>query len=331
MTVKIDLKDRRLLLELDFSARDSDSRIAKRVGLSKEAVRYRIKRLVSNGVIKYFHAIVDTTKLGLQTFRIFLKLQGITSIKERQFIQYLTRDRRVMWFVSSYGNWQYNILVICRDAADFMDFWHEFYQRFGIFFEDKWVSQMTRMVHFRRDYLLPGAERAEPLEWGGPSSNVKFDDVDLKILLLLSKDARASLTDMGSKLKLSYKTIGSRIEALEKSKVILGYRTTLALENIGYKYYKIHFQLQMVNKEKLKLFASFLSQNPNVFVFDEAVGGPDFEVEVETTGDDELLEMINGIKLKFPELIRGYEILRYVKEYKIDYLPDYIKPAVQKA
>jgi DNA-binding Lrp family transcriptional regulator len=320
MVVKLDLKDRRILLELDFAARNTDTEIAKAVGLSKEATAYRIKRLLSAGVITDFHTILDTTQLGLGMFRIFFRLQGATPAKERELIRHLIDHKQVMWFVSAYGNWQYNALVSARNAKEFMAFWHEFYERFGAIIEDKWITQVTRLVHFRRDYLLQGAERAAPLEWGKYGSP-DIDEVDRKILYLISKDARASLTDIGSKMNLSYKTIGNRISELERKKVILGYRASLNLESIGYRYYKIHFQLQRLNTEKLGLFSAFLAQNPSSFAFTEAVGGPDFELDVESESEDTVLDIIREAKTRFPELIRSYEILRYLKEYKVDYLP----------
>ncbi len=314
------MKDRRILLELDLSARKSDAQIAKRVGMSKESVKYRIDRLISNGVIQSFHTIVDVTKLGFLVFRIFLKLQGISKSQEQEMVKYLLKSKGVMWFVSCYGNWRYNILVSVKSPYDFIDFWNDFYENFGSFFEDRHISQFTRMLHFRRDYILPPKERPEPLVWGG-GGYVNLDAKDLDILSVLSRNARLSLTEIGRKVGLTYKTVRVRIAHLEREKIILGYRPTLSLDKIGYKYYKIHFQLQRLKRADLNAFSSALAQNPTVFVFDETIGGPDFEVEVEAPSDDDVVKIINGVEEEFPELLRGYEILRYLNEYKVDYLP----------
>ena len=42
--VELDLKDKKILFELDFDARQSYSEIAKKVRLSKQVVEYRIKK-----------------------------------------------------------------------------------------------------------------------------------------------------------------------------------------------------------------------------------------------------------------------------------------------
>ena len=49
---KIDLKDRKILYELDLNCRQSNTRIGKKVGLKRDIVSYRIKRLQKQGVIK---------------------------------------------------------------------------------------------------------------------------------------------------------------------------------------------------------------------------------------------------------------------------------------
>ena len=42
---KLDLKDRKILYELDLNCRQSNSQIGKKVGLKRDVVAYRIKKL----------------------------------------------------------------------------------------------------------------------------------------------------------------------------------------------------------------------------------------------------------------------------------------------
>ena len=43
--VKLDIKDKKILYELYTNARQSNNSIAKKIGLSREAIDYRIKNL----------------------------------------------------------------------------------------------------------------------------------------------------------------------------------------------------------------------------------------------------------------------------------------------
>jgi Lrp/AsnC family leucine-responsive transcriptional regulator len=65
MVIKLDLKDKKILTLLDEDARLSNSQIAKKVGLSKPAVEYRLKRFEKNNLIFQYYTIIDFTKLDL--------------------------------------------------------------------------------------------------------------------------------------------------------------------------------------------------------------------------------------------------------------------------
>ena len=51
MAIKLDLKDRKILYELDMNSRKSNTEIAKKVGLSKQVVGFRIKKLIDEKIV----------------------------------------------------------------------------------------------------------------------------------------------------------------------------------------------------------------------------------------------------------------------------------------
>lgn len=61
---KLDLKDRKILYHLDLDSRQSFRSLGKKVGLSKDIVASRVKKLQEKGIIKGFFAVVDYSKLG---------------------------------------------------------------------------------------------------------------------------------------------------------------------------------------------------------------------------------------------------------------------------
>ena len=61
---KLDLKDRKILYQLDLNCRQSNTQIGKKVGLSKEVVNYRIKRMQDFGIINNFWTAINSLKLG---------------------------------------------------------------------------------------------------------------------------------------------------------------------------------------------------------------------------------------------------------------------------
>src|SRR3989344_6044219 len=90
---KLDLKDRKILYELDLNSRESCSKIGKKVGLSSEVVNYRIKKLDEEKIITHYQTIVNFSKLNIIQFKICLSFQHLKSEKLKEIIEVLTHNR----------------------------------------------------------------------------------------------------------------------------------------------------------------------------------------------------------------------------------------------
>ena len=77
--VKIDLRDRKILHELSKNCRQSSISIAKKIGLRREIVDYRIKKLIEKKIIFDFITEIDETKLGFNRYLIHIVFQHVTT------------------------------------------------------------------------------------------------------------------------------------------------------------------------------------------------------------------------------------------------------------
>ena len=103
MAYKLDLKDRKLLYELETDCRQSFSEIGKKIKLSKNSVAYRIANLEKEGILKYFRTVVDAGKLGYMTLNLYINLQNTTPKIEEEIIDFLKKKEIVTWLVSIDG------------------------------------------------------------------------------------------------------------------------------------------------------------------------------------------------------------------------------------
>lgn len=71
----LDTTDWSILCELQRDARLSYAEIGRRVGLSSPAVQERIHKLEDAGIIKGYHARIDTEKIGLR-IRAIIRMRG---------------------------------------------------------------------------------------------------------------------------------------------------------------------------------------------------------------------------------------------------------------
>ena len=85
--MKLDLKDKKILFELDFHARMPYSQLAKKVGLSKQGAEYKVQNLIKKGVIKGFYPVINVPKMGYLYCRLALVVKNITPETDSDLIR----------------------------------------------------------------------------------------------------------------------------------------------------------------------------------------------------------------------------------------------------
>jgi len=314
--IKLDLKDRKILLELDKNSRQSNSEIAKKVRLNKNTVNYKINKLVENKVILGYYSTIDSAKLGYFSFRVYLKFFNSTPEQEKEITDWLKSHKQVGVVSRIETIYDLGFMAWVKNVYEFDDLWLEFKKKFRKYFWNERVDVFTKVSHFKRKYLLEGHKTEEP-EFIGNSSLVKYDELDMKILRILAENARMPLIEISSKLRTSPRTIAFRIKQLEKNKIIQGYRVNINLQSIGYEYYKLNMTLN--NFEEYNKLLEFAQSHPNIIYIDRTISDLDFEIDVEIKGKTELLKLIDEIKSKFN--IRSTEICSFKEYLKLETLP----------
>lgn len=91
--VQIDKKDIEIIKHLEDDGRMSILKLAKKVNLSHETVRYRLNKLKKSGVIKKFIVRVDKRKLGFMICAIIMvSLWNYTKEDWEKFLNYLQNE-----------------------------------------------------------------------------------------------------------------------------------------------------------------------------------------------------------------------------------------------
>jgi Lrp/AsnC family leucine-responsive transcriptional regulator len=319
--VDLDLKDRKLLYELDCDSRQTIQQLAKKIGLSKDAVKYRINRLLKDEIIKSFNAVIDTGKLGFTSFRLFLKFYQLSPEKEKEILNFLQKNKNLVWFVQVEGNWDINTWFLYKSLEEMNSFWIEFLAKFNNYVEKREFGIYSNVTYFSRAYLLKIEKNIFSMPIISLPKGEKLDKSDLKIIELLSKNARISIVDIAQGTSLTSKTIINKIRRLEKDKIIVGYRAEFNLEKLGLKYYKIHISTFNSTPEKIKQFKQYIQQNPNIIYHDEVLGGYDIEIEIQIENENRLRELIEDIRKRFSNIIKDYEVLHYYKEHRLRFFP----------
>ena len=319
--INFDLKNRKILYELDVDSRQPYLNIARNVGLSKDAVIYRINKLMKAGIIKKFHTIIDNGKLGLIPFRLYLKFKNTTPEIEQEIIEYLKKQKDVVWLVSIDGEFDIGLATYVQSIKIMNLFWKKLFSTYRNYIDKRWLTIYTKVSYYPRSFFIDLKENyIEHVCFTEPDNNY-IEKNDIEILKLMAPNSRITVVELANKLNLTAKTITKKIRNLEKSGIIVGYKTMFDLEKLGIQYFKVHISVKDLTNQKEKAMRSYILRHPNIIYDNEILGGYDIEIEVQVKSLNELRKVLNDMKRQFPKTIINYTYMLFYKEHKYVFFP----------
>jgi Lrp/AsnC family transcriptional regulator, leucine-responsive regulatory protein len=321
MVIKLDLKDKKLLYELDKNSRQSSPQIGKKIGLSPEVVNYRIKKLEKENIITQYQIVVNLSKLNILQFKIYLSFQHLTSDKLNQIITKLKKNESIKWIVSCNGNWDL-ILALETDSIEKINkLKNETLAHFGNHINKKALSILVEAETYNRDYLIGSkSKETEPRIIMRKNQTIKLDELDLKILKKFAENARKPIVDLAFELKQNVRVINYRIKQLEKNKIILGYKIAINYDKLGIHFFKTLIYLNNAKKERTGALNNFLNQNKNIVHSVKVLGDWDLEPEFEVFHKNEFEEILKELKNQYSDIIQKIEVITVSKEHKFVYI-----------
>jgi DNA-binding Lrp family transcriptional regulator len=320
--IKIDIKDKKILYHLHKDARQSLTQIGKKVSLPKNVVSYRLNRLIKEGVIKNFSTVIDMNKLGYIMIRIHYIFQNVSPEIEKEIVNNFTNNSNTVLVATTHGLFNLKIIIIIKDINKFYQLWQETQKKYGSYIQQKSTALFVNEYYYGPYYLLD-VNKKEPrsmISKTGSGKEYMIDELDYKILQLLSANARESLNKIANKLSVSSTTIKNRILKLKKAGVIRGFRVIINPTSYGYNTYKVYLYLSDYSIKKKIL--DYLKNNPNLVFIDIYAGEADLDLEFHFENISSFLKSMNDLNTKFPKSIKNFEYIYILKYYKFLYMPE---------
>jgi len=320
---KIDLKDRKILYELDLNCRQSNTQIGKKVGLKKDVVAYRINRMQEEGIIKNFWTAINTFKLGYNVFRIYINFQYVSSQVKEEIVRHFVNYKNVWAVFSIKAEIDFDVIVWVKDVYEFYRFWDETLDKFEDYFAKYTVSIYVEAFNYKKSYLVPnGYDESDRLMYrtscGGKS--VEIDEIEYHLLNNIALDARKPLIELAEKLNCSSQTINYRLKNLIANDIINAFRVNIDISKLGLTNYKLEIYLK--DHKKRKSIWNYLKEKPYCDTLNVAVGWCDLEFEIVTENVDKLGQIIEEINSNFPNSIKKQTFWIEDTIYKERWLPE---------
>jgi len=320
---KIDLKDRKILYELDLNCRQSNTQIGKKVGLKKDVVAYRIKRMQDEGILTNFWTAINTFKLGYHVFRIYINFQYINNEIKNKIIDHFVNYKNTWVAGSVSGIIDFAAVIWANDIYEFYSFWNKTLDLYEEYFARYAFSIYIESFDYKKDYLFP--EKIDPsnrelYRTSCAGKPAKIDEMDYQLLNEIVMNARTPLIDLAKKLNCSSQTIQYRLKNLIKLHVIDGFRIHIDYSKLELQLYKIDIYLK--DHKQRNAIIEYLKTKPYFIILNVAIGWSDIEPELVFNNVNELTEEMESINSKFPNVIKNYNYWLTAKIHKFRWLPE---------
>jgi len=317
---KLDKKDWKLLYHLCQDARLSHSKLGKLVGLSKNAVTYRIERLKEKGIIKKFFTIVNHDSLGFNFFNILLRLNA-TKEQEKGLIDYLISHKNVSVVDSLVGEWNFLVEFGCKDIVTFYDFLSELKINFSHILDtyETHFSLFPYKVEQLPVELVEEKQQPKPFVKTKP---VEVDETDLKLLLELDKNSTATLFDLAKSLGITYETVSTRIKKLKENGTILKITAQISLAGLGYDVYVLLLDIRNLSQERESVLRGYINGQKNIRYAFLSATRPVLFIYLAVKKSDDLNIFLLNIKEKFADVIVNQKYLLSPENFKYKLFPE---------
>ena len=280
MAVKIDLKDKKILYELDRNSRQTNKQIAKRVRLSEQVTGNRIRRFLDEGIIENFFVKTNPAVLGFMHIKIYIRLHNINNKKEEELLLELNKSKGIYWLCSLRGKYDLVASIYVKNISDFSLQYEKLFGKWGDYILERNVIVLERGFTYTKAFLLPKTE-SEEIIYSEDETLIDIDEIDINLLKILNNRARESLIDISNELNVSADTVRYRLKNLRKNGIITGFGAKIDFNKLNNSYFIISLKLQNMNQQKHNKLQSLVKLNKNIIIFVKTIGDHDVELEVE--------------------------------------------------
>jgi DNA-binding Lrp family transcriptional regulator len=333
--LKLDIKDRKILTLLSHDARMPMTQISRQVMLSRDAVNYRINRLIHNNIILKFFPLIDYSKFGYKQFHIFLIKDERNKEKSASMMESLKNHPNVISVIEYCDRWDLEVVLIAKSQEDFDEVFTEALSAYTDIIINK--EKINIIKNYYDSYVPTNvAVKIKMSDVAKPSLNekmlegVSLDLKDLNILKILSDDCRISSYKIGAMVKLSPDAVIYRIKRMYVQGIIKRFTIMTNISLLERQWYTFVIEMKCFSKDSESKLIEFARDHPHIMTAYKTFGRWDVMMYLATPTTKELLRTFRDIKSVFSDIVKSYEIWIAYKEHSFVNLPQVIIKDFQK-
>ncbi|MEM4330715.1 MAG: Lrp/AsnC family transcriptional regulator [Candidatus Pacearchaeota archaeon] len=301
------LLDRKILSLLEYNPRISLKELSKECRVSKDTIKYRIKKLEEEKIILGYTIYIDYKRLGNFSYKLFLKINS-PSEKKEELKEFLRKQKNVFDIFDSTGRWNLAIAFFTPDIKEFNSFENSLLDLYGSFVSTRRFCSMIDAEIYKRDFFqVLNDKRKEVFFLWKELNNREIDEHDKKIIRILHSNSRSSLVSISEKVGLSIDSTKKRILKLKKEGIIPLFKTKINYEKLGFDQYKLLIFPKRYSNQTEEGLINFFRKNKRCINIIRTVGPWKLEAELLVQDSSEVEEILNNLNEEFGEYILDIE------------------------
>ncbi len=312
-------KIRKIVYILTRDARAKTKEIAKAIGTSQQNASNLLPKLESEGYIRSYNLLLDSSKFGYSNFCVFLSLKKYSVHSLEKLIGSLKEYKHITCIDITFGNFDLFLRFTSPNASHFNKELKQILAEFSDEILNYRILTQIVLHHYASNYL--SKEKSESrLIISGDRESAEIDDMDRSIINHLNDNARMSFSHIANDLNTTAKTIIARKKTLEKKNIIKGYSATFDHKMLDISRYYLFLKFRFSDVEEDKRFTQFTKHQDNIIEVIKVFGEWDMIIVVETLSPEEFKKILLVIKAMFAESLEDYSFLESESVRKWGYM-----------
>lgn len=310
--MKLDKKEREILVRSSLHADESIPELAKRCGVQQHTLRSCFERLSSLGAVRKVWAI-DLFRLGWHRYELLYSVRGSGG---KELIEFFQSSSRVSFLGEVGGEFDYEVVILARNVGEVLDLIQDANRKCNSPFVAKSLSVQRSMNLFPRKYLSSKAPKTEVITLGAHSSEATVNERDLKILEHLGATPDIQKQELAQKVGISRVTLDDRLKRLKNAGVLQGALFNFKASVYGSQNFKVLVSTRGILPELRESFFKFAMEHRNCTNFRDGLGEWDYAFGIEVERPEDLASFRDKLWNKYGEHLAKVQVLSRLRILK---------------
>lgn len=319
--MNLSAKDKHLLFALQFWGPQSLAKLAAKMGMRESTLRSKITRWESQGAIAQ-RVFIDTFLVGATEVELFFSPAKSSKSAQARLTQAVMKAPGVRWFYRTAGKHEFIVGLEALHINQLVKHLEDLDGQSTGIFAGRDMGTSIGYWWFGRKYLAPeGTKHVNCLASLPTKKHLTIDDTDHRILQVLGHRGAQSLRGLAQDLDMPQSTIGYRINALQKSGVIIGFPYLISSNWLGMNVFRLQLTFSTFAREIHAELLAWCRQHPSIVSMMRLLGAWDYTLRCEVKNSQELTELTDQLHDRFGHALQECSVVSVIKELSFSYYP----------